>query len=161
MKKIAKIRAQEKNLRKNRQKDDNDLKKLVNAVGKEHIVLDLSAGLKDGRYFVVTDRWQKFTKEEVNVSLFEDLSLYCDEFLVHATNVEGKRAGIDKDLIGILSKVAKTTDIKITYAGGISSMDDVDHIKKASDNKLNFTVGSALDLFGGDLKYEALVKFCK
>ena len=139
----------------------DNLKKLVNAVGKEHIVLDLSAGLKDGRYFVVTDRWQKFTKEEVNVSLFEDLSLYCDEFLVHATNVEGKRAGIDKDLIGILSKVAKTTDIKITYAGGISSMDDVDHIKKASDNKLNFTVGSALDLFGGDLKYEALVKFCK
>lgn len=138
-----------------------NLKSLVAAVGKVHIVLDLSAGLKDGKYFVVTDRWQKFSDEEIDETLFERLSSYCDEFLVHATNVEGKRAGIDKDLIKILSNVVKNTDIKITYAGGISSMEDVSYIKSTSDNKLNLTVGSALDLFGGDLKYEDLVKFCK
>ena len=139
----------------------DNLKSLVAAVGKEHIVLDLSAGVKDGKYFVVTDRWQKFSSEEISVSLFEELSSYCDEFLVHATNVEGKRSGIDKDLIDILSDVVKSADITITYAGGISSMDDIAYIKNASDNKLNFTVGSALDLFGGDLKYEDLVKFCR
>ena len=139
----------------------DNLKKLVDAVGKEHVVLDLSAGVKDGKYFVVTDRWQKFTDEEISEPLFEKLSLYCDEFLVHATNVEGKKAGIDKALIDILSNVVKNTDAKVTYAGGISSMDDIAYIKNASDNKLNFTVGSALDLFGGNLKYEDLVKCCK
>ncbi len=139
----------------------DNLKKLVDAVGKEHVVLDLSAGVKDGKYFVVTDRWQKFTDEEISEILFEKLSLYCDEFLVHATNVEGKKAGIDKKLIDILSNVVKKTKAKVTYAGGISSMDDIAYIKNASDNKLNFTVGSALNLFGGNLKYEDLVKFCK
>lgn len=133
-----------------------NLEKLRSAVGKEHIVLDLSARKNGKDYYVVTDRWQKFTDEKVNVELFERLSMYCDEFLVHGVDVEGKKAGLDVELIKILAEAAKETDMPITYAGGISSMVDVEMLRLASGGKLNFTVGSALDLFGGTLKYDEL-----
>ena len=142
---------------KNGKIDRDNLKRLNDAVGKEHIVLDLSAALKDGRYFVVTDRWQKFTDEEVNTDLFKMLKDGCDEFLVHATNAEGKRSGIDTELVKILGDIARELDVTITYAGGISSYEDIDAIKNASGEKLNFTVGSALDLFGGNLEYKKLL----
>lgn len=135
-----------------------NLEKLREVVGKEHIVLDLSARKKDDDYYVVTDRWQKFTQEKVNVSLFESLSKYCDEFLVHGVDVEGKKAGLDVELIKILAEATKKTDMPITYAGGISSMVDVEMLRMASDGKLNFTVGSALDIYGGTLKYDDLKK---
>lgn len=135
-----------------------NLGSLVEAVGKDHIVLDLSARKKDGEYYVVTDRWQTFTKEKVSVELFDKLSEYCDEFLVHGVDVEGKKAGLDKELIEILSKACESTEMKITYAGGISSMEDIEMIDKASEGKLNFTIGSALDLYGGNLKYEEIIK---
>lgn len=135
-----------------------NLEKLREVVGKEHIVLDLSARKKDDDYYVVTDRWQKFTQEKVNVSLFERLSKYCDEFLVHGVDVEGKKAGLDVELIKILAEATKKTDMPITYAGGISSMVDVEMLRMASDGKLNFTVGSALDIYGGTLKYDDLKK---
>ncbi len=127
-----------------------NLEKLKESVGKEHIVLDLSAGIKDGRYYVVTDRWQKFSKEEVVPDLFEDLSLYCDEFLVHATNVEGHMKGPDLNLVKVLSTIPAT----ITYAGGIATMEDIGKIREISGGNLDFTVGLALNLFGGRLRYE-------
>ncbi|MCQ2519362.1 MAG: phosphoribosylformimino-5-aminoimidazole carboxamide ribotide isomerase [Lachnospiraceae bacterium] len=130
-----------------------NLNKLVDAVGKEHIVLDLSARKKNNAFYVVTDRWQKFTGEEVTPDLFIKLAKYCDEFLVHGVDVEGKKSGLDKSLIKILADAYDKTNVPITYAGGIASTDDIELIKKASDGKLNFTIGSALDLYGGNLKY--------
>ncbi len=137
----------------------DNLEKLVNAVGRRHIVLDLSARKKNNRFYVVTDRWQKFTDEEVNSSLFTRLSEYCDEFLVHGVDVEGKKSGLDVDLITILADAHENAGIPITYAGGIASKDDIEFIKKASDGKLNFTIGSALDLYGGSIKYSEMKKY--
>ena len=136
----------------------SNMEKLVDAVGKEHIVLDLSCGIKDGKYYVVTDRWQKFSDEEVTPELFEKLSDYCDEFLVHGVDSEGKRKGVNSELIELLSKAASQSAVNITYAGGIASMDDIEEIKKISNGKLDVTVGSALDLYGGNLKYSELIK---
>lgn len=135
-----------------------NLDKLVEAVGKEKIVLDLSARKKDGEYYVVTDRWQTFTEEKVDVNLFVNLSKYCDEFLVHGVDVEGKKAGLDAGLIKILAMAAKETGMPVTYAGGIADMSDIEMLSTASEGLLNFTVGSALDLYGGKLEYEKLKK---
>ncbi|MCR4610758.1 MAG: phosphoribosylformimino-5-aminoimidazole carboxamide ribotide isomerase [Lachnospiraceae bacterium] len=131
-----------------------NLNKLVAAVGKEHIVLDLSCRRRGDEYFVVTDRWQKFTKEEVTLELLESLADYADEFLIHAADVEGKQCGIERDLVTMLSK---WEGIPVTYAGGVGDYDDVMAIKELSDDRLNVTVGSALDLFGGPLNYETVL----
>jgi len=126
----------------------NNLTKLREAVSKEKIVLDMSCRAKDGRYYVVTNRWQCFTDAELTEALLFDLSEYCDEFLIHAVDVEGKQSGIDETVLNILKK----SPIPVTYAGGISSIDDILKIKELGSGKVNFTVGSALDLFGGSLK---------
>lgn len=123
------------------------LESLADSVGKEHVVLDVSCRKRDGRYYIVTDRWQKYTEVELTGKLFEKLSDYCDEFLVHAVGVEGTGLGIDKEVLNILSSVKYT----VTYAGGISSMEDIDIIKKAGNGNVNFTIGSCLDIFGGKL----------
>ena len=130
------------------------LDKLLQAVGSEHLVLDLSCRKKENTYYVVTDRWQKFTKQPLDRELLQKLSSYCDEFLVHAVNVEGTGTGVDEELISIL---AQETDILMTYAGGIGSMEDIDQIRILGEGRVNFTVGSALDLFGGTLKFDKIV----
>lgn len=127
------------------------LEKLVDAVGKEKVVLDLSCRKKNEKYYVVTERWQTFTDVEVNEELLEKLSQFCDEFLVHGVDVEGKAAGVEKDLVTILANWNK---IPITYAGGIGSMKNLQEFENLSKGKLDFTIGSALDLFGGNLPYE-------
>lgn len=127
------------------------LEKLVAAVGKEHLVLDVSCRKVGEEYLVVTDRWQKVTEEVVNIDLLDRLSAYCDEFLIHAVDVEGKADGIEKDLVALLGNWNR---IPVTYAGGIHSYEDLDSIKELGKNHLNFTIGSALDLFGGHLKWE-------
>lgn len=132
----------------------DNLEKLVKAVGKEKIVLDLSCKLIDGCYRVVTDRWQKVTKETVREQLFEDLAQYCDEFLVHAVDSEGKSAGIDEKLIEKLAQINHT----ITYAGGISSYDDIRRLDEIGKGRVNFTVGSRLDIFGGELSMGEIIK---
>lgn len=129
------------------------LDKLVAEVGKEHLVLDLSCRLRDGVYYVVTDRWQKFTRQPLDRSLIQMLSGYCDEFLVHAVNVEGTGTGVDRDLLELL---AGECPVPITYAGGIGSMEDIGTIRTLGKEKINFTVGSALDLFGGSLSFEKI-----
>ncbi len=137
--------------------DFKRLEKLVDAVGKEHIVLDLSCRRKEDDYYIVTDRWQKFTSEVVSPELFEALSDYCDEFLVHAVDVEGKAGGVDENLARLLAGCA--ADFKITYAGGVRSLDDIDILAKAGSKNIDVTIGSALDIFGGNLKLEDVVKY--
>ena len=128
-----------------------NLEKLVEAVGKEHVVLDLSCRKKDGKYYVVTDRWQTFTNVEVTPQLLDSISQCCDEFLVHGVDVEGKSAGVELELVKIL---ADWNRVSITYAGGIGSLEDLKEFEKISEGKLDFTIGSALDLFGGKIPYE-------
>ena len=129
------------------------LKKLRNAVGKEHLVLDLSCRKKDGKYYIVTDRWQRFTEQMITEDLLEQLAGYCDEFLVHAVDVEGKNGGIETGLVRMLSDY---DGIPVTYAGGVHSWDDIELLKKLGKGKIDMTIGSALDLFGGTLSYERL-----
>ncbi|MBO6214469.1 MAG: phosphoribosylformimino-5-aminoimidazole carboxamide ribotide isomerase [Lachnospiraceae bacterium] len=133
--------------------DYGNLNKLVDAVGKEHIVLDLSCRKRHSHYYVVTDRWQKETREQVNMDLLDELSGYCDEFLIHAAEVEGRQGGIDEELCEILSE---WDGIPITYAGGVGSYDDILTLKRIGKGKINLTIGSALDLFGGPLHYETV-----
>lgn len=131
------------------------LKKMTEAVGKDHLVIDLSCRKKDGKYYVVTNKWQTFTRFEVNEENINYLSSFCDEFLVHAVDVEGLRSGINEELIQMLSEWVK---IPCTYAGGIGSIDDIKRIDEMSDGRMNYTVGSALDLFGGNIKFDQVIK---
>ena len=134
--------------------DYRNLEKMADTVGKNHLVLDVSCRKKDGAYYVVTDRWQKFTQEIVNDRLLERLKDYADEFLVHAVDVEGKASGIEKELAELLGAWAK---LPITYAGGIGNFADLLELKKLGRNHLNATIGSALDLFGGTMEYKKVL----
>ncbi len=139
-----------------------NLEKLVKAVGKDHIVLDLSCKYvkdQDGKetgYYIVTDRWQKLTEERITPALLDKLAEYCDEFLIHAVDVEGKQNGIERALAELLGKWGK---LPMTYAGGIHTLEDIALIQELGRGKLDFTIGSALDLFGGDLSYEEVLKW--
>ncbi len=133
-----------------------NLEKLRRTVGKEHLVLDLSCRKRNGSYHIVTDRWQRFTEETVREELLEELSSYCDEFLVHAVDAEGKASGIEEELAGILGTWGK---IPITYAGGVGSFSDLALLRKAGRNRLHVTIGSALDLFGGPMPYEEVLDY--
>ena len=130
------------------------LGRLCRLVGKDHVVLDLSCRKKDGAYYIVTDRWQNFTSHMLDEAFMEKMAAYCDEFLVHGVNVEGTSSGIDRELVHIL---ARHTDIPVTYAGGIGSYADLDLLQNISGGRMNYTVGSALDLFGGVLEFDKIV----
>ncbi len=134
--------------------NEDNLKRLVDAVGADRIVLDMSCRNIGGTYRVATDRWQNITDETVDEDLFVRLSGYCDEFLVHAVDSEGLAKGIDDRLVGIMAASPKPC----CYAGGISSYEDIDRIGKAGRGLVNFTVGSRLDIFGGDLRIEEIIK---
>ena len=127
-------------------------------MGKEHIVLDLSCRRKEDTYYIVTDRWQKFTEVAVTHEVLNMLSEYCDEFLIHAVDVEGKSGGVDADLIEL---IGSWNGIPVTYAGGVRSLDDLQLLDRSSQGRLDVTIGSALDLFGGNLKYADAVAYCK
>lgn len=139
---------------KNGEVDYDNLKKISSAVGKRHLVLDLSCRKKNGKYYIVTDRWQKFSNVFVDENILNELSCYCDEFLVHAVDVEGKSSGIEEELAVMLGK---WDGIPITYAGGISCYNDIIKLKDYGNNKLDFTIGSALDIFGGTISYKEVV----
>lgn len=136
--------------------DYSRLESLSRLVGKERLVLDLSCRCYDGEYYIMTDRWQKRTDERLNRETIQRLAGYCDEFLVHAVDVEGKHAGIEKRVIEIL---AATPCCPVTYAGGIHSMEDVEFIQAVGNHSIDFTVGSALDLFGGNLPYRQMASY--
>ncbi|RKI44268.1 phosphoribosylformimino-5-aminoimidazole carboxamide ribotide isomerase [bacterium D16-51] len=132
------------------------LKRLVSLLGKEHLVLDLSCRYVEDDYYIVTDRWQKVTKVKMNRQTMEMLSEYCDEFLIHAVDVEGKASGVEKEVV---RRLGERRFLPVTYAGGIHSMEDIDWIRKEGNGFVDFTVGSALDLFGGTISYQELLKF--
>lgn len=135
----------------------DNLGNMVASVGCERLVLDLSCRKRNGRYYIVTDRWQKFTDVEVTHANLDMLSKHCFEFLIHAADIEGLSGGIDTELVKLLGS---WDGIPITYAGGIRSMDDVYLIRDLTDGRLDFTVGSALDLYGGKgVVYADLVAF--
>lgn len=135
-----------------------NLKRLSELIGAEHLVLDLSCRKKDGRYYIVTDRWQKFTNERITLQLLDAFASYCDEFLIHAVDVEGKADGIELPLVQMLGKWGR---IPITYAGGVHCMEDLQQIRTQGKNKLNVTIGSALDLFGGSMRMKDVLEACR
>lgn len=135
--------------------DEGRLLKLNSAVGRENLVLDLSCRRTKGAYYIVTDRWQKFTNVRISVKLLEELSQYCDEYLIHGVDVEGKRAGIDSELVSLLSGYEGNP---VTYAGGVGTIEDIERIRILGRDRIDVTVGSALDLFGGNLSYKEVVK---
>lgn len=134
------------------------LQKLVETIGKDRLVIDLSCKQKDGKWYVVTDKWTKFTAIEINQETISHLEKYCDEFLIHAADVEGKRGGMEENLVRTLKDYVS---IPTTYAGGVRSLEDLQLFEKLSHGKLHVTIGSALDIFGGDLSYKEVVQYCK
>lgn len=133
------------------------LEKMQEAVGKEHLVLDLSCRKTQEGYMVVTDRWQKQTRERVDMELLDRLSDCCDEFLIHAVDVEGKAEGIERELAALLGAWGKKT---MTYAGGVHGYEDLRQLRELGRNRLNVTIGSALDLFGGSMSWEKVLAYC-
>lgn len=136
--------------------DYDRLQSLSSLIGKNRLVLDLSCRYYSDGYYIVTDRWQNRTQERLNKETIERLEQYCDEFLVHAVDVEGKCAGIEKKVIEIL---ADSVSIPVTYAGGIHSIEDIAYIESAGKKRIDFTVGSALDLFGGSIPYQQIKNY--
>ena len=137
--------------------DSDRLRRLCSLTGKERLVLDLSCRWKDDGYYVVTDRWQNFTRLRISKEVLAELADSCDEFLVHAVDVEGKCMGVDERLIELL---ADCVTIPTTYAGGVATMRDLLLIRDAGKGRLDATVGSALDIFGGSgCTYDEVVSF--
>ena len=134
-----------------------NLEKLLRTVGKEHLVLDLSCRRKEDGYSIVTDRWQKFTEEELTIELLHKLESWCDEYLIHGVDVEGKAQGIDQELVQLL---ARYNGNKVTYAGGVKNFDDLELLKNYGNDKIDVTIGSALDLFGGDMEFSKVLEYC-
>lgn len=135
----------------------DNLHKLVKAVGKEKLVLDVSCRKKDGMYYIVTDRWQKFTDVVLSRKVLTELQQYCDEFLIHAVDVEGKASGIETELTVLLSEMDHA--FPVTYAGGVGSFEDLRELYECGKGKLDVTIGSALDLFGGSMPFEKVLEY--
>lgn len=158
------------------------LHEMVAAVGKERLVLDLSCRRRrrclekghnpnKGRlpengnflecsqdYYIVTDRWQNYTELKLNADTLEELSDCCEEFLIHAVDVEGKAQGIEQELVAMLGKECK---IPATYAGGVHNFEDLKKLKTLGRGRIDVTIGSALDLFGGKMKFEDVLAYIK
>lgn len=136
--------------------DFKRLEQLVSLIGREQLVLDLSCRKKGDEYYVVTDRWQKFTSYKITEGNLKKLESYCDEFLIHAADVEGLCRGIET---GLVEKLGRWVSIPTTYAGGARSLDDVELVLKLGKGKIDLTIGSALDIFGGKLPYIDIVQW--
>lgn len=134
------------------------LRSLAEKIGKNHLVLDLSCRRKKDGYYIVTNRWQSFTDVKIDISVLEDLSQYCDEFLIHAVDVEGKISGIEQELVKMLGEWEQSP---LTYAGGVGSFEDLRLLKQLGKNHLDVTIGSALDLFGGSMEYKKVLDYIK
>lgn len=132
------------------------LQRLVQQVGKGNIVLDLSCRKRNHDYWVVTDRWQKFSNLRICEGTLLNLAESCAEFLVHGVDVEGKQCGVDVELIKLLGALSP---IPVTYAGGVKDMDDLNIVDNLGRGNVDLTVGSALDIFGGSLAYAEVVKW--
>jgi phosphoribosylformimino-5-aminoimidazole carboxamide ribotide isomerase len=133
-----------------------NLQTMMEKTGKNRLVLDLSCKKQNNGYFVATDRWQKLTGVALSAQTLGGLARYCDEFLVHAVDVEGKQEGVDAGLVALL---AEASPIAVTYAGGVRSLADLEIIRREGKGRVDATVGSALDIFGGPLPYRDVVKW--
>ncbi|MDD4272090.1 MAG: phosphoribosylformimino-5-aminoimidazole carboxamide ribotide isomerase [Desulfobacter postgatei] len=138
--------------------DMDKLNALVNTVGKNRLVLDLSCRKRDGQFWIVTDRWQKFTEMAVTPATIKHLSAFCDEFLIHGVDVEGKMQGIQEELVTLLGE---HSPIPATYAGGAGRFSDLDRVKSLGKGRVDLTIGSALDIFGGTIPYQEVVAWHK
>ncbi|HKO53901.1 MAG TPA: phosphoribosylformimino-5-aminoimidazole carboxamide ribotide isomerase [Polyangiaceae bacterium] len=137
--------------------DFERLAQLQQKVGKERLVLDLSCRRRGEDYWVVTDRWQTFTDVAITRATLEHLSQSCAEFLVHAVDVEGLCRGVDSELV---EKLALWSPIPSTYAGGANSLADLELVTELGQGRVDLTIGSALDIFGGSgVRYEDAVAF--
>jgi phosphoribosylformimino-5-aminoimidazole carboxamide ribotide isomerase len=139
------------------QVDWERLAQLVAAIGKARLVLDLSCRRRGESYFVVTDRWQKFTELALSRESLEKLAAWCAEFLIHAVDVEGLCRGIDQELVASLGQ---WSPIPTTYAGGANSLADLEAVTRLGQGRIDLTIGSALDIFGGNgVRYKDAVAF--
>ncbi len=138
--------------------DRKHLDRLVGTVGTERLVLDLSCRRRDGGYYIVTDRWQKFTDVRLTPEVLRELSSACGEFLIHAVDMEGKASGIEVPVAQLLGEYA---DIPCTYAGGVGCYEDLELLREKGRGRVDVTVGSALDLFGGPLAFEKVLEYCR
>ena len=136
--------------------DYEKLAALVKSVGRERLVLDLSCRKRNDSFHVVTDRWQTFTEEKVDAALLEKLAGYCDEFLVHGVDVEGLRQGIQEELIILLGQ---HSPCPVTYAGGVHQLSDLDRVRQLGQGRVDLTIGSALDIFGGEVPFSAVLEW--
>ena len=134
------------------------MRRLKDAVGRKHIVFDLSCRRYEDGYHIMTDRWQTKTDAVLDGRLLDELKDYCDEYLIHAVDVEGSSAGIETNLI---ESIRSFRERPVTYAGGVHSYEDLETLKRIGEGKIHVTVGSALDLFGGDLSFEKIVDICR
>jgi phosphoribosylformimino-5-aminoimidazole carboxamide ribotide isomerase len=130
--------------------DADRLRAMTRAVGRQRLVIDLSCRWRHDDYWVVADRWQRFTDLRVEAHTLAGLAEHCAEFLVHGVDVEGKRAGIEAELVQLLGAVA---ECPVTYAGGVRSLADMETIARLGNDRIDASIGSALDLFGGTLPY--------
>jgi phosphoribosylformimino-5-aminoimidazole carboxamide ribotide isomerase len=137
--------------------DEQRLREIVQSIGKDRLVLDLSCRRRGDDYFVVTDRWQKFTDLKITRETLQTLSASCAEFLIHAVDVEGLCRGVDGELV---SRLGEWSPIPTTYAGGASSLADLETVTKLGQGRIDLTIGSALDIFGGTgVRYQDVIAF--
>jgi phosphoribosylformimino-5-aminoimidazole carboxamide ribotide isomerase len=134
--------------------DHTRLRQLVQVVGTQRLVLDLSCRKRGDDFWVVTDRWQRYTDVRITQATLEQLATSCAEFLVHGVDVEGTRVGIDASLVELLGA---WSPIPVTYAGGAKVLADLDAVKALGQGRVDLTIGSALDIFGGDVPYREVV----
>lgn len=137
--------------------DYERLERLVREIGREHIVLDLSCRKREGAYYIVTDRWQKFTDTILDTKLLKTLEGSCDEYLIHAVDVEGKVSGIEEGVVRLLGVYGGRP---ATYAGGVHDYQDLEVLKRLGNGHVNVTIGSALDLFGGSMSLDRVLEIC-
>jgi phosphoribosylformimino-5-aminoimidazole carboxamide ribotide isomerase len=139
------------------QLDSGRVRTLGAAIGKERLALDLSCRRREKEYWVVTDHWQRFTEVKIDPAGLERLAKYCAEFLVHAADVEGLCGGVDLELV---DRLAHWSPIPTTYAGGARSLRDLEEVTRIGGGKIDLTIGSALDIFGGTgVRYDEVVEF--
>ena len=138
---------------------EDRLKELCAEVGREHVVVDLSCRRSDKGWTVAMNRWQTLTDIHITPTTLDALAEWCSEYLVHAADVEGLCSGIDTELVELLGSWGA---IPVTYAGGVANMADLELVADRGGGKVDVTVGSALDIFGGTgVCYQDLVAWNK
>ena len=126
------------------------LQAFTDLIGKDKIILDLSCRLVEGRFRAMTNKWNTVTNLIVDEKKIDELSTHCAEFLIHAVEIEGTGSGPDWELLNMLARCESSI---ITYAGGISSLNDLAAMQKLDAQHIDFTIGSALNIYGGHLSY--------